>query len=377
VSKVDIDPTRPGAARIRAAAVAGYLSWLMLSAPLGAQNPAELTTPAYTRMQLDQMVAPIALYPDALLGQILMASSYPQDVVQADRWLQNPANASLNGPELAQILQKEAWDASVKSLVPFPQILSMMDNNLDWTEQLGDAFLAQQNDVMDAVQQLRSRAQSAGTLVSTPQETVTDDGQDIQVNPADPATVDVPVYDPDAAYGDWPYPDYPPDGFYIAGYPVGSFINVGVVAPLWGWDHWDWRHHQLVISGGPGARGSAVPRGQFAAWHFDPAHRGGVPYGNAANRARFEGSTDIHAVNGGFRGYTAVPAAPAPAPDEQPNFSRADTASRENAGTEYTNLRRDAPPAYESFGRGSDVHEQEQRGASSRASVHSSGGRVR
>ena len=373
LSKVDIDPTWPGAARIRAAAVAGCLSWLLLSAPLGAQDPAEPTTPAYTRMQLDQMVAPIALYPDALLGQILMASSYPLDVAQADRWLQNPANASLNGPELAQVLQQETWDASVKSLVPFPQILSMMDNNLDWTEQLGDAFLAQQNDVMDAVQQLRSRAQSAGTLASTRQETVTEDGQDIQVNPADPATVDVPVYDPEAAYGDWPYPDYPPDGFYIAGYPVGSFINVGVVAPLWGWDHWDWRHHQLEISGGPGARGGA-PRGPFVAWHFDPVHRGGVPYGNAANRARFEGGADIHAVNGGFRGYTEVPAAPAPV--EQPNSSRADTTTREHASTEYANPQRAAPLAYESYGRSSEVHEQEQRGASSRASVHSSGGRV-
>jgi hypothetical protein len=333
LSKVDVDPTWLGAAHIRAAAVAGCLSWLLLSAPLGAQNPAEPTTPAYTRMQLDQMLAPIALYPDALLGQILMASSYPLDVVQADRWLQNPANASLNGPELAQVLQQETWDASVKSLVPFPQILSMMDNNLDWTEQLGDAFLAQQNDVMDAVQQLRSRAQSAGT-----------------------------------------YPDYPPDGFYIAGYPVGSFINVGAVAPLWGWDHWDWRHHQLEISGGPGARGGA-PRGPFAAWHFDPAHRGGVPYGNAANRARFEGGADIHAVNGGFRGYTEVPAAPGPV--EQLNSSRADTTTREHTSTEYTNTQRAAPLAHESYGRGSEVHEQEQRGASSRASVHSSGGRVR
>ena len=118
LSKVDVDPTWLGAAHIRAAAVAGCLSWLLLSAPLGAQNPAEPTTPAYTRMQLDQMLAPIALYPDALLGQILMASSYPLDVAQADRWLQNPANASLNGPELAQVLQQETWDASVKSLVP-------------------------------------------------------------------------------------------------------------------------------------------------------------------------------------------------------------------------------------------------------------------
>ncbi len=179
----------PMARRRGPSAFAGALCfyWILLTLPVQAQDaaaPAAQTSPAYTAPQIDQMLAPIALYPDDLVGQILMASTYPQEVVQADRWLQNPANASLDGAQLAQALEQEPWDASVKSLVPFPQIVSMMDENLSWTEQLGDAFLAQQNDVMDAVQQLRARAQSAGTLASTPQESVTNNDEGIEIAPS-------------------------------------------------------------------------------------------------------------------------------------------------------------------------------------------------
>lgn len=354
------------------------LHWVLLAVPVHAQDapaPAAQTSPAYTSSQIDQMLAPIALYPDNLLGQILMASTYPLEIVEADRWLQNPANASLNGAQLAQALQPEPWDASVKSLVPFPQILGMLDDNLSWTEQLGDAFLAQQDDVMGAVQHLRARAQSAGTLASTPQETVINSAQGIEIGSADANTVNVPVYDPNVAYGEWPYPDYPPDDYYITGYPVGSFISIGIVAPLWGWNRWDWRHHRLEISATAGGRGVVGPPGRFEPWQHDPAHRGGVPYRDVATRARLEGSTDIHAVNGSFRGYTAtVPsreAAPISVPVERPAIPTTEAPFRAPAPME-----RSSAPAFESFGRGPEVHVQEQRGASSRSSAPSGGGRV-
>lgn len=131
--------------------------------------------------QLDQLTAPIALYPDALVGQILMAATYPLEIVEAHRWLQDPANAALKGDELAAALQQQSWDLSVKSLVPFPQILQMMDNDLEWTERIGDAFLAQQSAVMDSIQRLRQRAAATGSLTSTPQETVSTEDQDIDI----------------------------------------------------------------------------------------------------------------------------------------------------------------------------------------------------
>jgi hypothetical protein len=366
----------PVARRRGRSALAGAVCcfWIFVTVPVQAQDapaPTAHTSPVYTSAQIDQMLAPIALYPDDLVGQILMASTYPLEIIEADRWLQDPANASLDGAQLAQALQQESWDASVKSLVPFRQILSMMDDNLSWTEQLGNAFLAQQNDVMDAVQQLRARAQSAGTLASTPQERVTNNDEGIEIAPADANTVDVPVYNPNLAYGEWPYSDYPPDDFYITGYPVDSFISIGIVASLWGWDHWDWRHHRLGVSAGHGAG----PPASFAPWHHDPAHRGGVPYGDGGTRARFEGNTDIHAVNGGFRGYTAtVPpraAAPVSVPVERPAMPRFEAPIRAPAP-----IQRASPPAFESFGRGPEVHMQEQRGASSRISAPSGGGRV-
>ena len=357
------------------AALVLCLHWVLLTVPVLAQSAAApAASPVYTAAQIEQMLAPIALYPDDLVGQILMASTYPLEVVQADRWLQDPAHASLGGDQLLRALQQQPWDASVKSLVPFRQILSMMDENLDWTEQIGDAFLAQQNDVMDAVQRLRGHAQSAGTLTSTPQETVTDNDQGIQIEPADANTVDVPVYDSNLAYGAWPYPDYPPDAFYITGYPIGSFFSIGIVAPLWGWDRWDWRHHRLQIGAGPLAGGGAGAPGHFQSWQHDPGHRGGVPYRDAATRTRFGGGTDIHAVNAGFRGYTAIvpprAAAGFVAPPERAAVPPAEPLPRAPAP-----MQRASPPAFESFGRGPEVHAQEQRGAGSRNSAPSGGGR--
>src|SRR5262245_6885198 len=222
-----------------------------------AQTPAPVPTTGslpLTPEQLDQMLAPIALYPDPLLAQILMAATYPLEVVQASRWRQDPRNAAVTGDQLAAAVEPLPWDPSVKSLLPFPQILQMMDRRLDWTAALGDAFLAQEAAVMDAVQRLRQRAEAAGTLTSTPQQMVLTQEQAISIVPATPQTVYVPVYDPSVVYGVWPYPAEPPVCLYpppvVAGGPVLSFgYGIGVVGPLWGWNRWDWHRHRVHIDG--------------------------------------------------------------------------------------------------------------------------------
>jgi hypothetical protein len=208
---------------LRTGVVAGIvilISLCSLSATALAPAPASAASPL-AAAQLERLVAPIALYPDPLVAQILIAATYPLEIVEADRWRQIPANAALRGDALTVALQQQSWDPSIKSLVPFPQVLQMMDSNLDWTEQLGDAFLAQPADVMDAVQRLRQRAQAANSLSSTPQQTVLTEDQEIMIEPANPEIVYVPAYNPWCVYGTWPYPDYPP--FYFdpwAGYCV-------------------------------------------------------------------------------------------------------------------------------------------------------------
>ena len=159
--------------------------------------------PIFKAEQLDQLLAPIALYPDALLAQILMAATYPLEIVKADRWLQDPSHANLRGDQLAEAIEAETWDPSVKSLVPFPQILRIMSQELDWTEQLGDAVVAQQPDVMDAVQRLRHEAAAAGTLWSNAQQRVTTERQGIVIEPANPEFVYPPTYNPAGVYGPW------------------------------------------------------------------------------------------------------------------------------------------------------------------------------
>lgn len=349
-------------------------------------GPPPQATPVYSSAQLDQMLAPIALYPDDLLGQILMAATYPLEIVQADRWLQLPGNASLHGPELAQALQQQPWDASVKALVAFPQVLSVMDNNLQWTEELGEAFLAQQADVMDRVQQLRSRAQAARTLNSTPQQTVTSTGQAIEIAPATPDMVYVPVYDPDIVYGEWPYPDYLPYYFDVPGYALGSFIGFAIIAPWWGWDHWDWAHHRLNIGGaaGFGTGGPPLPL-HPGPWRHDPQHRAGVPYRSNALQTRFSAPAEVSAARENFRGFSpsvvapAPSALPAPRPSEAAPMPRAPSPVPQAPRYEQPRFpsgsaERPTPPAMESFGGGAQVRMQEQRGAGSRMSVPSGGG---
>ncbi len=157
--------------------------------------------------QLEQLASPIALYPDSLLSQILMASTYPLEVVEAARW--QKANEKLEGEPLAQALEKQSWDPSVKSLVNFPQVLTMMNERLSWTQQLGNAVLGQQKELMEAVQRLRVKANEAGNLKTTTQQTVIVEEKIIRIEPAKTQVIYVPTYNPVVVYGAWPYPAYP------------------------------------------------------------------------------------------------------------------------------------------------------------------------
>jgi uncharacterized membrane protein YgcG len=210
--------------------------------------PYEQQTPE----QLQRLVAPIALYPDSLVAQILAASTYPEQVVEADRWVQ--ANPELKGEALGEAVNQQPWDPSVKALTAFPSVLGNMDKNLSWTSSLGDAYYNQQQDVMDAIQVMRQRAEAAGNLKTTPQQIVTTQGPTIVVEPADPDIVYVPAYDPWLVYGlplvAWPgWYAYPgiwyggPSLFFGPGYGIGWFGGYG-----WGWGHWgfDWRNRYPI-----------------------------------------------------------------------------------------------------------------------------------
>jgi Protein of unknown function (DUF3300) len=220
------------------------------------QAPAQgAPAPQYTPQspeQLQQLVAPIALYPDSLVAQILAASTFPEEVVEADRWLQD--HPDLKGDALGQAVNNMPWDPSVKALTAFPSVLGNMDKNLSWTSSLGDAYYNQQQDVMDAVQVMRQKAEAAGNLKTTPQQTVTTQGSTIIIQPAQPDVVYVPAYDPWVVYGGpivawpgwYPYPGIWFGGPYLSfgiGFGVGFFGGFG-----WGWPHWgfDWHNHYMM-----------------------------------------------------------------------------------------------------------------------------------
>jgi uncharacterized membrane protein YgcG len=200
-----------------------------------------------TPEQLQRLVAPIALYPDSLVAQILAAATFPEEVVEADRWVQ--AHPDLKGDALGQQVDQQNWDPSVKALAAFPSVLGNMDKNLSWTSSLGDAYYNQQQDVMDAVQFMRQKAQQAGNLKSTPQQNVTTQGDDIEIQPVDPQVVYVPAYNPWLVYGypvvawpGWyPYPGIWFGGPFLSfgiGFGIGWFGGFG-----WGWGHWGFNWH--------------------------------------------------------------------------------------------------------------------------------------
>lgn len=211
-----------------------FLTFLLV-APQGVMAKIGGGDKSFKQEELEQLVAPIALYPDSLIAQILMASTYPLEVVQAGKWAKK--NKDLKGDALTKALEKENWDPSVKSLVNFPQVLDMMNDKLGWTQKLGDAFLAQQKEVMDTVQKLRAKAEAEGNLKTTKEQKVVveKETQIIVIESASPEVVYVPTYNPTVVYGTWPYPAYPPYYYYPPGYAVGAALfsfGVGVAVGL-------------------------------------------------------------------------------------------------------------------------------------------------
>jgi hypothetical protein len=255
--------------------------------------PPQMATPSSGPAQLAQILAPVALYPDPVLTSILTASTYPLEVVEAARWVSDPGNAELTGDQLLAVLQQKDWDPSIKSLAPFPAILKMMSDQLDWTQQLGNAVLAQQARVMDTVQMLRRQA-------STPQQTVTNDGGSVDIEPTNPGQVAVPSYDPSVVYGGWPYPEAPPAEFAAAGYGPGDYDPayadgwyfeppVVLAGGIWFWGGFDWRDHQIAVT--PDRFDAFSPLHHFAGgaiWQHDPLHRRGVAYRDAAVQQHFQ-----------------------------------------------------------------------------------------
>ena len=259
--------------------------------PPAASSNEQLLVPG----ELEALVAPIALYPDTLLAEVLMASTYPLEVVQADRWLSE--NRNLTGDQLKSAVDRQKWDRSVKALVATPSVLTMMSTKIDWTQKLGDAVLAQEPDVVDAIQRLRSKAQANNKLITTKEQTVSvrqeESRQYITIEPAAPETVYVPAYDPSAVYGDWPYPEYPPYYFPPAPYLGYGLIGAGVafgagyLLSNWasGGNYWgggvNWNRGNINVN---------RPRVNPLAgnnWRHNSAHRRGVRYNNANVQQRF------------------------------------------------------------------------------------------
>jgi Protein of unknown function (DUF3300) len=275
--------------------------------PPPAQAPADATQ-QLSDGQLDALVAPIALYPDALLSEVLMASTYPLEVVEADRFAKD--NKALKGDALKAAVDQQSWDDSVKSLVATPDVLAMMSQKLSWTQSLGDAVLAQQPDVMDAIQRLRGKAQANNKLVSNQQQTVTTQQQAgkevIVIAPTQPNTVYVPYYNPSVVYGPWPYPSYPPYYWPAPGYIAGGLLATGLAFgagyALGRWasgGYWgggvNWGNNNININRNTNINN--INRGGGNNWTHNPAHRQGVRYNNPSVANRFGGNRGAGAQN--------------------------------------------------------------------------------
>jgi hypothetical protein len=350
-------------------------------------------TPVFKAEELEQILAPIALYPDSLLTQVLMASTYPLEIVQADRWAKQ--NKDMKGDPLAKALEAQRWDPSVKSLVNFPQVLAMMSEKLDWTQKLGDAFLAQQKDVMATVQKLRAKAQASGNLKTTKEQVVKVEQQVIIIEPASPQVIYVPAYNPTVVYGAWAYPAYPPYPVYPPGYVATtaafSFAAGAAVGAAWGyaWGHSDWHggnvdidvnrntninnnidrsKYQKNVTGGQGGQGK---------WQHDASHRGGVAYKDQGTAQKYNRGTGGEAAKSreAYRGKTGQGGGGA---STQPAGAGARQGTMDRGG--QAGAGRPSPSTMESGGKqsafggmdkGSNAKMESNRGQSSRQSMSS------
>jgi hypothetical protein len=277
--------------------------------PSAAQPPAQAAQ--QTSDELQQLVAPIALYPDALVAQILAASTYPTQVVEADRWMQSHSN--LRGEELAKEVDKQDWDPSVKAMTQFPSVLQNMDKNLSWASSLGEAYLNQPQDVTDAVQTLREQARKAGHLQSNEQENVATQGNTIIIEPTDPQVVYVPAYDPWVVYGApiIAYPGwYPVPGIFWggAGLSFGIGFGIGFFGGFgWGWGHWGYDWHGRRAFFDRHAWGSHSRDFGHDGFHHGDFGHGNFGHGSFDHRGGFHGSSGFHSQpgtrSGAFSGF--------------------------------------------------------------------------
>jgi hypothetical protein len=326
---------------------------------------------------------------------VLVAATFPLEVVSADRWVKQ--NKDLKGEQLNAALDKMKWDLSVKALVPFPEVLAMMSEKLDWTQALGTAFLAQQKDVMDTVQKLRARAEAEGNLKSSNEQKVVDQNNTIAIEPANPEMIYVPSYNPQAVYGAWPYPEYPPYSYY----PYGGTVAAGVlgfaagaaVGAAWngGWGNWNWGGGTVNVNVNRNfnINGNRVSHYQTGKWN--QARRGSVSAGNSA--ARWKGGTA--ATRNNFRGKSPsrTPSAGAGGPRTSKRSSGANgpkrasqspsrrqgqsVSGRHSASSVQRGLGQGrAGGAFQGMGHGGYARMSSQRGLASRqASIGNFGGR--
>lgn len=269
----------------------------------------EQSAPKIPADQLDSLVAPIALYPDPLLAQVLAASTYPLEIVQLQQWLSK--NPNLKDKELADAVAKQPWDPSIQAMAALPDVVKRLADDIQWTTDLGNAFLAQQSDVMDAVQRMRQKAQTTGNLKSNEQQKVEtkviESKSVIVVQQASPEVVYVPSYNPTVVYGPpvYPYPPiyYPPPGYYAAGMAISFGVGVAMGAMWsggWGWGCGWGGHNDIDVNInnnfnrnaniGSGNRPSNQPARGSGTWQHNPEHRGGAPYSDRATANKFGGS---------------------------------------------------------------------------------------
>ena len=313
----------------------GPLALAQNTQPAAAPAPAQATTPEqklYKSEQLDQMLAPVALYPDSVLSQLLMASTYPSDVAEAAAWSAKHKDAK--GDAAVNQVENEPWDPSVKSLVAFPQMLEQLAKQPDWVQKTGDAFLAQPEDVMASIQRLRTQAQKAGNLKSNEQQNVivkevpvqsepastsTTNTTIIQIEPSNPETVYVPAYNPTTVYGTWAYPSYPPpywppSPYYYPGYYPGAALATGI---MWGigiaaigscWGGFGWGRGDVDINVNKYNninRNNQINGGGNQNWKHNAQNRRGTPY--ADNRSRQQYGQGVGGANNraNYRGNDA------------------------------------------------------------------------
>lgn len=362
------------------------IAWLMaalllLPSGLLAQEEENPDQPyKFSKEELTQMLAPLALYPDALTAQILMASTYPLEVVEADRW--RSANKQLQGDDLDSYLQDKPWDPSIKSLCHFPDLLAAMSDKLDQTRKVGDAFLGQEEEVMATIQELRHKAREAGNLQTTEQQKVTVEDDTIRIEPARTEVVYVPVYDPALVYGSWWYPAYPPYYWY---YPAGSVsgayigfgpgIYFGLNAFSWAWFDWPLFRIQVDFNRTRSFHRHYDRRGTPGpVWTHNPRHRRGVAYRDRITSQRFNSRPPrVSSSSPERRGYPAAVGEQqirrAPQSTDQGGISRQVAPQRRESGITPGTEKRDTP--FRGIGDGGLERRAGERGGTSSRTVES------